>query len=85
MKLLEHKTEKMMRIYVNLTQQDIEETILKHYGIKPEPTSSTETIKCPRCSASDSREANYCWRCGYPLHQQAALKLELKEKNLEKK
>ncbi len=85
MKLLGHKTEKMMRIYVNLAQQDIEETILKHYGIEPEPTSSTETIKCPRCGAANPKEANYCWRCAYPLHQQAALELELKEKDVEEK
>ncbi len=85
MKLLGHKTEKMMRIYVNLAQQDVEETILKHYGIKPEPTSSTETIKCPRCGATNPKEANYCWRCGYPLRQQASLELEIKEKGIEEK
>ena len=86
MKLLGHRTEKMMRIYVNLVHRDIEEAILKHYGIQPQTQNNDkETIKCPRCGATNPKEANYCWRCAYPLHQQAALELELKEKDIEEK
>ncbi len=86
MKLLGHKTEKMIRRYVNLVHRDIEEAVLKHYGIQPpNKGNGKETIKCPRCGATNPGEANYCWRCGYPLHQQAALELELKEKNIEEK
>lgn len=86
MKLLGHKSEKMMRIYVNLVYRDVEEAVLKHYGIQPQiQFNNKETIKCPRCGATNPKEANYCWRCAYPLHQQAALELELKEKDLEEK
>jgi len=82
MKLLGHKTEKMMRIYVNLAQQDVEETILKHYGIRNEPNSSTETIKCPRCGAENLEDSNYCWRCGYPLHQKSVLNIEKQKQDI---
>ncbi len=86
MKLLGHKTEKMMKIYVNLVQKDIEEAVLKHYGIQPiQQNNGKETIKCPRCGAANPKGANYCWRCAYPLHQQAALELEIKERDLEEK
>ncbi len=86
MKLLGHKTEKMMKIYVNLVQKDIEEAVLKHYGIQPQAQNNgKEATKCPRCGATNPKEANYCWRCAYPLHQQAALELETKEKDIEEK
>ncbi len=87
MKLLGHKTEKMMKTYVNLINKDVEEIILQYHGISPELNNSNEkkVIKCPRCGASNPKEANYCWRCTYPLHQQAALELELREKDIEEK
>lgn len=83
MKLLGHKTEKMIRRYVNLVHRDVEEALLKHYGIQP-TQQNNETIKCPRCGATNPAEANYCWRCGYPLNQQATLKQEQKEKTRRK-
>ncbi len=78
MKILGHRTEKMLRI---------EEAILQYHGIRPEPNNSNEkeVVKCPRCGATNPREANYCWRCAYPLHQQAALELEMHEKEIEEK
>jgi len=87
MKILGHRTAKMLRIYVNLVDKDVEEAILQYHGIRPEPNNSNEkeVVKCPRCGATNPREANYCWRCAYPLHQQAALELEIKEKDLEEK
>jgi len=85
MKLLGHKTEKMMRIYVNLVHKDVEEAVLKHYGLNAEEATTINAIKCPRCGADNREDANYCWRCAYPLHQQAALELELREKDIEEK
>ena len=87
MKLLGHKTEKMMRVYVNLVDKDVEEVILQHHGISLELNNSNggKIVKCPRCGAGNKQEANYCWRCGYPLHQQVALELELREKEVEEK
>ncbi len=80
MKIMGHKTEKMMRIYVNLVQKDVEDAILNHYGISLIRSNGTESLKCPRCGVENRKDANYCWRCAYPLHQQAALELELREK-----
>lgn len=85
MKLLGHRSEKMMRIYINLAHQDVEEAILQHYGIKTEAPAPTRIRKCLKCGAENREDANYCWRCGYPLNQQAAQKLETREKELEEK
>ena len=85
MKLLGHKTEQMMQRYVNLLQKDVEQYILKHYGINPETNNGKETIKCPRCGATNPGDANYCWRCGYPLHSRSTLELEKKQRSLKEK
>lgn len=87
MKLLGHKTEKMIRRYVNLVHRDVEEAVLKHYGIQPQQINNDgkETIKCPRCGATNPGDANYCWRCGYPLHSRSTLELEEKQRSLKEK
>ena len=84
MKLLGHKTEKMMRIYVNLTAKDVEEAILSKYGIrKQQDNRSKEKIICPKCGAINPPGAKYCWRCGYPLTQASALSKESKKERIE--
>ena len=85
MKILGHRDPEMVQVYVNLVHQDVEEVILRKYGINPIRENTDTTITCPRCGATNPKEANYCWRCGYPLHQQAALELEIKEKEVEEK
>lgn len=85
MKLLGHRSTKMMEVYVNLVQRDVEEILLKKYGIKPEPTEPVKTIKCPRCGAENREDANYCWRCGLPLNQLAAAALDKKQEEIHQK
>ena len=83
MKLLGHRSEKMMRIYINLVQRDVEETILQHYGIKIETNTTNNTTKCPRCGAENQEQANYCWRCGLPLNQLAAQQLDRQQQEIQ--
>jgi len=37
---------------------------------------------CPRCSAKNSYEANYCWRCGISLKAEVIAKNEYDKKKL---
>ncbi len=55
MKLLGHKTEKIMRVYVNLVNRNVEEVIPHHYDISLEQDNGNgvEALKCPRCGAGD--------------------------------
>jgi len=83
MKLLGHRTEKMMRIYVNLTARDVEEVLLRRYGIEVEKPKEAGKVKCPKCGAENPPGARYCWRCGYPLSQAGALQKEASKERLE--
>lgn len=77
MKLLGHRTEKMMKIYVNLTAKDVEEALLNKYGIEvPKSGHKREVMKCPKCGASNPAGARYCWRCGLPLSLASAAERE---------
>ena len=83
MKLLGHKTEKMLRIYVNLTNKDVEEAILSRYGIKVRSGDGGKGAKCPRCGALNPEEARFCWRCGLPLSVEAAEERERRKERVE--
>ena len=83
MKLLGHKTEKMLKIYVNLTAKDVEEVLLSRYGIRREEGGDTESIKCPRCGALSPPRARFCWRCGTPLSVEAAEERERRRERVE--
>ncbi len=82
MKVLGHRSERMMKIYVNLTATDVEETILAKHGIRKEVTHN-QNIKCPKCGAINPPSARYCWRCGLPLNQASATERERAVKEAE--
>ncbi len=89
MKIMGWKTRTMIDIYVKLLgDPDLEEKYLATvYGLKLEKHSQ-ETgayIECPRCHTKTPSTANYCWRCGYPLHQLAALQIDKKRNEIENK
>ncbi len=60
MKILGRKDPEMIQVYVNLVHQDVEEVILKKYSINPIRENVNTTITCPRCGATNPKEANYC-------------------------
>ena len=82
MKLLGHRSQEMMKVYVHLTGVDVEEIVLSKYGIRlGRKSDKEEQLRCPKCGATAPREAKYCWRCGYPLRHVAVMDLE-KEREL---
>ena len=83
MKLLGHKTEKMMKIYVNIVDKDVEQELRKLYGLPTSNQETTNTTKCPRCGAENQEQANYCWRCGLPLNIAAAQQLDRQQQEIQ--
>ena len=80
MQKLGHRSEKMMRVYINLAARDLEDVLLAKYGIRK--IRGQKQIRCPKCGAVNYDVANYCWRCGLPLKAIAAYELEEKKKQL---
>jgi len=80
------KTSNMPARYVHLINQDVEDAILKHYGIKKD-SKDIETelpIKCSICEMQNPPQTKKCTKCGKPLDVQTAIESEEKEQhNLE--
>lgn len=65
----------MPRMYVHLSGRDVDDTLLKAYGLKKgEEIQERVPKKCVRCGALSEAEAETCSKCGMALTLQAALK-----------
>ena len=63
---------RMSRIYVNFSDEQVDDAILKVYGIEKQKNGEGNTNHyvpglCPRCGAENSSIDHYCSRCGAPL------------------
>jgi len=75
---------KMASTYVHLAGRDLDEAILRHYGLVKNKKEE-EKIKpktCPRCGTINTFEAKFCSRCGLVLDVKAAIDLEEKKKKV---
>jgi len=78
-------TSKMPGRYVHLINADVEDALLKHYGItKEEQTKQEIPTKCPICEMVNPIDAKLCSKCGKPLDLKTALENEEKEKEEKK-
>jgi len=78
-------TSKMPGRYVHLINADVEDALLKHYGIaKEEQTKQEIPTKCPICEMVNPVDAKLCSKCGKPLDLKTALEYEEKEKEEKK-
>jgi integrase/recombinase XerD len=90
-KLASHLTEQQMKkylgwtpgsnmpaVYVHLSGKDIDDAILKMNGVKVEETEddALKQIRCPRCKTFNERKFVHCYKCGMPLSQTEAQRLE---------
>jgi len=70
---------KMPGRYVHMINQDVEDAIFNHYGIK---TKKEEDHKLPKicniCELANSFDSKVCSKCGKPLDLETALELEEK-------
>jgi len=76
------KTSTMPAKYVHLINQDVEDAILKHYGIKKDSKDIEIElpIKCTICEMQNPPQTKKCTKCGKPLDVQTALEMEEESK-----
>lgn len=76
----------MPSVYVHLSGRDLDDSLLKMYGIKKEDETENiiDSAKCPRCSYVNRKEAKSCERCGMIFDIKTAMEAQELEK-LEKK
>lgn len=56
----------MVRVYVHLASEDVDEAILRMHGIKTNNNSKDLEVKqCPRCLMVNPATSRFCSRCGF--------------------
>lgn len=77
----------MPSVYVHLSGRDVDNAILKTYGIEDTENDNQKSRlkpkECPRCNEVNEATSQWCKRCGSPLDEQAAAKAI--KKDLERK
>jgi len=69
------KNSQMSSRYVHLIGSDVDDAMLKHYGLKKED-ETPEIRKCDFCSTLNSKDVKMCETCDKPLDIQTALELD---------
>lgn len=66
----------MPAVYVHLSGRDVDNALLKTYGIAPDSKEGVQTqLKpkpCPRCALQNAATNKFCSRCGTVLEQRTA-------------
>ena len=78
------KTSDVPARYVHLSGRDVDDAVLKHYGIFAGDGSKL----CARCGALNQKGAAYCMRCSAPLSADVAFRAEerlVMEREVERK
>jgi integrase/recombinase XerD len=75
---------KMSGTYVHLSGKQIDDAILRIYGMKPKEdiTPELRNIVCPRCKKDNGPAARFCTQCGQPLELQALQEIQEKKGKL---
>lgn len=77
---------KMAGVYIHLSGRDVDNALLKVYGINNAPEKKGSALRpkeCARCSLANQATNRFCSRCGLPLDEDA--KVEVMKKDMERK
>ncbi|MFC1803524.1 tyrosine-type recombinase/integrase [Thermoproteota archaeon] len=78
----------MASVYVHLSGRDVDNALLKAYGIKDDKKDKKESVlkpvNCKRCEELNSPTGKFCVKCGMPLNLETAIELDSKRKNWDK-
>ncbi|MCK4637012.1 MAG: tyrosine-type recombinase/integrase [Methanomicrobia archaeon] len=77
----------MPATYVHLSGRDVDDKMLKIYGLKREEKEKEEELKpkeCPRCKYINSPTDRFCSRCSAILDEEEAVKIRLQGQKLAK-
>jgi len=70
---------RMAAVYVHLSGRDVDDALLKLYGVKKDKADKTEsTLKprvCPRCETQNPCTNRFCSLCGQPLDEKVAMQM----------
>jgi integrase/recombinase XerD len=76
----------MASIYVHLSGRDVDDALLKVYGVKKDEDKKDESIlkpkECPRCGSVNAKTAKFCSKCSLVLDIETALKVDKKISDL---
>lgn len=78
---------RMSRTYVHLSDEDIDNAVLKVYGIEKKKEKQSIEYRprvCSRCHTENPTINEYCLKCGLPLDHNKLIELEQKEEEVEK-
>jgi integrase len=75
---------KMAAIYVHMSGKQIDDAILKMYGIIPEEKTMPKltTVVCSRCKQVNGSTSDFCSRCGMALKVNTAIDIEKKRSDI---
>ena len=78
---------KMVKVYVHLNDDDVDNAILRVYGIEKQVDKERNVTYvpkvCPRCKEQNSNASQYCYKCGMPLDQKALDELIENQKKIQ--
>ncbi|VVC03439.1 Tyrosine recombinase XerA [Candidatus Bilamarchaeum dharawalense] len=74
----------MPQVYLHLSGTDTDNALLKAYGLQPKDDQNNKR-KCSRCFVLNEVSGSFCKECGMPLTLNAAVDMENKHQELEKK
>ena len=63
----------MAAVYVHISGRDVDNALLKTYGIKKEEKKQESTLipqRCARCEQTNEATNKFCKRCGLPLDEE---------------
>ena len=69
----------MCQTYVHLSGRNLDDTLLKAYGISVDNTPKEKEltpIQCPRCSTVNGATGKFCYKCGAALDLVAAIDVD---------
>lgn len=79
------QSSKMASVYVHLSGRDVDDALLKLYGIKDEEKKDESVLnpkKCLRCETINPATGRFCNKCGLPLDVKTAVELEEKKEDV---
>jgi integrase len=76
---------RMTQTYVHLSGRNLDDTLLKAYGISKDNTPKEKElapIQCPRCSIINGATAKFCYKCGAALDIVTAINVDKERASL---
>lgn len=82
---------RMLRIYGHLAEKDVRNSIYKMYGIKISEEEKKDSepllsiVYCSQCNAQNGSASNFCLKCGAPIDNRTAVKVQDDPKDISSK